>query len=93
MIVGKYLFLLIFTSFFSSFSRAQIDTNLLKKFTFPLNRQLYNGYVDGEQKNILKYDGKADNKLIISRDDEVNFRVTQAITIKTDWLQYRIETD
>jgi hypothetical protein len=93
MIVGKYLFLLIFTSFFSSFSRAQIDTNLLKKFTFPLNRQLYNGYVDEEQKNILKYDGKADNKLIISRDDEVNFRVTQAITIKTDWLQYRIETD
>lgn len=93
MIAGRHLFLFIFLMSFGSFSRAQIDTNLLKKFTFPLNRQLYNGYVDEEQKNILKYDGKADDKFVISRDDEVNFRVTQAITIKTDWLQYKIEID
>ena len=89
----RYLFLVLYIICFGSFSRAQIDTNLLKKFTFPLNRQLYNGYVDEEQKNILKYDGKADNKFVVSGNEEINFRVTQAITIKTDWLQYKIETD
>ena len=41
------------TPIFSSPVKGQVDTNLLKKFVFPLNRQLYNGYVDEEQKNIL----------------------------------------
>ncbi|MBI5856484.1 MAG: hypothetical protein HZB42_02440 [Sphingobacteriales bacterium] len=89
----KYLFLLLFSAAIGHSARAQIDTNVLKKFVFPLNRQLYNGYVDEEQNNILKYDGKADQQLIISANDEINYRATQAITIKTDWLQYRIETD
>ncbi|HWR32170.1 MAG TPA: hypothetical protein VN451_01485 [Chitinophagaceae bacterium] len=89
----KYLFLPLFSAAIGLSARAQIDTNVLQKFVFPLNRQLYNGYVDEEQKNILKYDGKADKQLIISANDEINYRATQAITIKTDWLQYRIETD
>lgn len=93
MIAKKHLFLIVLTCLCGFSSQAQIDTNLLKKLTIPLNRQLYNGYVDEEQKNILKFDGKADNKLVISNDDEINFRVTQAVTLKTDWIQYKIETD
>jgi hypothetical protein len=65
----------------------------VKKFVPPLNRQLFHGYVDAEQKNALKYDGKADNRLIVSSNDEINFLVTKAITIKVDWLQYKIEKD
>jgi hypothetical protein len=70
-----------------------VDTNLLKKFTIPLNRQLYNDYVDAEQVNILNFDGKADGQLTLSRDVEVNRILTQAATQKIDWLQYKIEKD
>jgi hypothetical protein len=89
----RYLSLFVLSALLFSSVHGQVDTNMLKKFVFPLNRQLYNGYVDEEQKNILKYDGKADNKLILSADEEVNFLLTQAATIKIDWLQYKIETD
>ncbi len=89
----RYLFLFALSALVFSTAGAQIDTNILKKFEFPLNRQLYNGYVDEEQKNILKYDGKSDNKLTLSADEEVNFQLTQAATVKIDWLQYKLETD
>ena len=77
----------------SALLSAQIDTNALRKFVVPINRQLFHGYVDAEQKNILKYDGKADNKLTLSSDDEINFLLTRAATIYIDWLQYKIEKD
>jgi len=89
----RYLFLLTSFALSSSCLFAQIDTNALKKFVPPLNRQLFNGYVDEEQKNILKFDGKADKKLVLSTDDEINFHLTKAITVNIDWLQYKIEKD
>jgi hypothetical protein len=49
--------------------------------------------VDAEQRNALKYDGKADNKLVVSSNEEVNFLVTKALTTNVDWLQYKIEKD
>jgi hypothetical protein len=76
-----------------SFASAQIDTSLLNNFRPPLNRQLFHGYVDAEQKNLLRYDGRADNKLVVSSNEEVNFLVTQAATTKINWLQYKIEKD
>src|SRR5258705_2921652 len=90
---SRYLFLCMSFLFVSSFAFAQIDTSLLNNFKPPLNRQLFYGYVDAEQKNLLKYDGRADNKLVVSSNEEVNFLVTQAATTKINWLQYRIEKD
>ncbi len=90
---SRYLFLLLFYCSLSPGLYAQIDTLILKKFTPPITRQLFHGYVDEEQKNILNWDGKNDNKLTISDDPEINYMVTQTITLRTDWLQYRIEKD
>jgi hypothetical protein len=45
-------------------------------------------YVDKQQKDILKSDGKADGEFRPSSDEEVNFLVTNAAVTKTDWVQY-----
>ena len=90
---ARYLSLLIFSGLVYSFAFGQVDTNLLKKFVPPLNRQLFHGYVDDEQTNILKSDGKADKVFTISGNAEINYLVTQASTVKIDWLQYKIEKD
>jgi hypothetical protein len=90
---SRYLLLCLSFLFVSSFAFAQIDTSLLNNFKPPLNRQLFHGYVDAEQKNLLRYDGRADNKLVVSSNEEVNFLVTQAATTKINWLQYKIEKD
>lgn len=90
---SRYLFPLFVFIGVSSLASAQIDTDLVNKFVPPLNRQLFHGYVDAGQKNILKFDGKEDNKLTISSNEEVNFLVTQAATTKINWLQYKIEKD
>jgi hypothetical protein len=90
---SRYIFLLPGFILVSSFASAQIDTSLLNNFKPPLNRQLFHGYVDAEQRNALKYDGKADNKLVVSSNEEVNFLVTKALTTNVDWLQYKIEKD
>ncbi|HKB45098.1 MAG TPA: hypothetical protein VKC90_11935 [Chitinophagaceae bacterium] len=90
---SRYLLLLPGFILVSSFASAQIDTSLLNNFKPPLNRQLFHGYVDAEQRNALKYDGKADNKLVVSSNEEVNFLVTKALTTNVDWLQYKIEKD
>jgi hypothetical protein len=91
--INRYLIFFIGFTLISTILSAQIDTNALKKFKPARLREIYNDYVNTEQKNILKYDGKADNKLVISSNEEINFLVTQAATVKIDWLQYKIETD
>jgi hypothetical protein len=56
-------------------------------------RELFHGFVDTQQKNILKSDGKSDNQFTPSSDEEINFLLTQAATARIDALQCRIETD
>ena len=89
----RYFFLLINFVLIPVCLFAQLDTNALKKFVPPLNRQLFHGYVDEEQKNLLKSDGKADNRLQLSADEGINFLLTKAATTTIDWLQYKIEKD
>ncbi|MBK5271319.1 MAG: hypothetical protein JJE22_09925, partial [Bacteroidia bacterium] len=89
----RFLFLFFSFTLASSSVFAQIDTDILNKYVPPLNRQLFHGYVDAEQQNILKFDGKEDNKFTISSNEEINFLVTQAATTKINWLQYKIEKD
>ncbi len=59
----------------------------------PINRQLYHDYVDREQRNALRADGKPDNFLYVIDDDEVNYLVSQALTVKIDAVQCSIEAD
>jgi hypothetical protein len=59
----------------------------------PKNRELFHDYIDTEQRKILRSDGKNDNQFTPSADDEINFRLTQALVNKVDWLQCKIEND
>ena len=59
----------------------------------PLGRQLFHDYVDIQQKNILKSDGKNDNRFAVSGDEDINFLLTQTATSRIDALQCLVETD
>lgn len=56
-------------------------------------RQLFHGYIDEQQKIILKSDGKNDNQYTPSADDEINFLLTQTVIKRVDALQCKIEAD
>jgi hypothetical protein len=77
-----------------SFSYAQPGgVNYVKDLKPPINRQLRHEFVDREQANALRIDGKADQQFTASPNDDVNFLVTKALTQKVDYLQYKIEKD
>jgi hypothetical protein len=59
----------------------------------PIRRQLFHDYIDREQKNALKADGKADGVFYVSTDEDVNFLITQAMTVHIDAIQCEIEKD
>jgi len=59
----------------------------------PISRQLRHDYVDREQLNALKADGKADNQFHAGPNEEVNFQLTHLLTRRIDDLQCRIEQD
>ena len=56
-------------------------------------RQLNHDGIDGEQKTIMNGDGREDNQFTPSDKEEINQLLTRSLVRKTDWLQYRIETD
>ncbi len=59
----------------------------------PKNRELFHDYVDKEQERLLASDGHKDKKFTPSGDNEINFRLTQAATVRVDQLQCQIEND
>jgi hypothetical protein len=74
---------------FASFDSLSIPAGYKPEF----RRQLNHDGIDGEQKTIMNGDGREDNQFTPSDKDEVNQLLTRALVRKTDWLQYRIETD
>lgn len=56
-------------------------------------RQLFHDWVNEQQLNILKLDGKADKQFTPSANEDVNFLLTQYATAKIDALQCSLETD
>ncbi len=59
----------------------------------PKNRELFHDFVDKQQKEILKSDGKADNEFHPSENEQIDFFLTRAVTRGVDWIQYHIEKD
>lgn len=59
----------------------------------PRNRELFHGFIDEQQKILLKSDGKNDNKYTPSKDEEINFLLTQSLINRVDALQCKIEND
>jgi hypothetical protein len=89
----RYLVLLICLLAFQPLLAQAEDPDPVKDLKPPKNRELFHDYVDKQQKEILKSDGKADNEFRPSSDEEVNFLLTNAVTNRVDWVQYRIEKD
>jgi hypothetical protein len=59
----------------------------------PKNLALFHDYIDAQQKNVQKSDGKDDNQFTPTNNEEINFRLTRALTKNIDALQCKIETD
>jgi len=77
-----------------SYSEAQVDTLSIPATYKPeFRRQLNHDGIDGEQKEILQSDGKADKEYSPSEKPEINQLLTRSLVNKADWLQYSIETD
>jgi len=89
----KYFVLLVpLLAFQALFAQAD-DPDPVKDLKPPKNRELFHDFVDKQQKEILKSDGKADDQFRPSSDEEVNFYLTRTVTTTVDWVQYRIEKD
>jgi hypothetical protein len=82
-------FVVFFCSSYAGFSQKNAD----KGCKPPIRRQLFHDYIDREQKNALKADGKADAVFYVSQDENINYLVTQALTAHVDALQCQIEKD
>src|SRR6267154_2371664 len=91
--ITRYLVLLTFLLAFQPLMAQAEDPDPVKDLKPPKNRELFHDFVDKQQREILKSDGKADNEFRPSSDDDVNFLVTKAVTTKVEWVQYRIEKD
>jgi len=89
----KYLVLLTSLLAFQPMLAQAEDPDPVRDLKPPKNRELFHDFVDKQQKDILKSDGKADEEFKPSSDDEVNFFLTKATTSTVDWVQYRIEKD
>src|SRR5712675_2342923 len=91
--ITRYLVLVTFLLAFQPLLAQAEDPDPVKDLKPPKNRELFHDFVDKQQKEILRSDGKADNEFRPSTDEEVNFLLTKAVTNKVDWVQYHIEKD
>jgi hypothetical protein len=89
----RYFILLVGLLAFKPLMAQAEDPDPVKDLKPPKNRELFHDFVDKQQKDILKSDGKADNEFRPSPDEEINFVLTRAVTTKVDWVQYHIEKD
>ncbi|HEX6192176.1 MAG TPA: hypothetical protein VFZ42_07420 [Chitinophagaceae bacterium] len=99
-LIGKYLIILnilLLISYCSigqaSFAGSIDNITDPKKCAPPKNREIFHDYINNEQKNILRSDGKTDNLYTPSTNEDVNFIVTQSLLSKVDALQCKIEAD
>jgi len=89
----RYLVLLVYLLAFKPLMAQAVDPDPVRDLKPPKNRELFHDFVDKQQKEILRSDGKADNEFRPSSDEEINFILTKAVTTNVDWVQYRIEKD
>ena len=86
-IITGFILLLISISGFGQ-TKITFDTS---KVEIPMNRQIWHDNIDKEQKRIDKLDGKVDNFIKLSSNEDLNIQVTDALLRQVDDLQIRIE--
>ncbi|MDB5252352.1 MAG: hypothetical protein JWP27_1521 [Flaviaesturariibacter sp.] len=90
-LTGRILsFTILFTTGLHAHGQKKTDNAGCKP---PQTRALFHDYIDREQKNTLKADGRADNEFHVSSDESINYLVTQALVQRVDALQCAIEKD
>src|ERR1043165_1332063 len=87
----KYLVLLVSLLAFQPLIAQAEHPDPVKDLKPPKNRELFHDFVDKQQKEILKSDGKGDDEFKPSSDDEVNFLLTRAAPTNADWGKSGIE--
>lgn len=80
--------LLFFVSFAKAQSRISFDTG---KVTIPMTRVIWHENIDKEQKRTDKIDGKVDQFLKLSTNDDLNIQITDVILRQVDDMQLDIE--
>lgn len=68
-------------------------SSFAQKVNIPISRQGFHDNIDKEQVNADKFDGKADNYVKVSDDQNMSLQVTNALTKMVDDLQVEIELD
>ena len=79
---------------FGSQYRLQAQTSLpldTTRVVIPMSRVLWHENLDKEQKRTDKLDGKIDNSLHLTSNDDLNLQVTDALLRRVDELQLKIE--
>jgi len=84
-----YFLLLFLFPAFSSFAQNPKDPTLKPD----RSRELFHDYVDTEQKKALQSDGKDDKIFSPSFNEEVNVQITNALIVRVNDLQRKIEKD
>lgn len=64
-----------------------------QKVDIPIGRIGFHDNIDKEQAEALKFDGKADNLVKVSEDQNINLQVTDALIKQVDDMQKQIELD
>ncbi|MBK8087300.1 MAG: hypothetical protein IPK31_04745 [Chitinophagaceae bacterium] len=80
--------LILSVSFAKAQSRLSFDTN---KVNIPMTRVIWHENIDKEQKRTDKVDGKVDQFLKLSNNDDLNIQITDVILRQVDEMQERIE--
>ena len=62
-------------------------------FKVQQDRMLWHDNIDKEQKRLLALDGKADDSLRLSKDENINLEIADAMIRQVDGLQEKIELD
>src|SRR5436305_12832520 len=62
-------------------------------FKIQQDRKLWHDNIDKEQKRLLALDGKADEVIQVSKDDNINLEISDVMIRRVDLLQEKIETD
>lgn len=68
-------------------------SSFAQKINIPISRQGFHDNIDKEQVNADKFDGKTDNLVKVSDDQNMNLQVTNAIFKVVDDMQVEIELD
>jgi hypothetical protein len=89
----KYFILFISLLAFQSMTAQLAGPDCAKELKPPKYRELFHDYVDKQQKDILRSDGRSDNEFRTSGDDDINYYLTKAVVHSVDCIQYRIEKD